>query len=153
AQGPAGPSIFSNALAILLIVLMIVLLIIIGLLSHVLMGAADIKLRKTMAGKTVTKSIVLLLAFLPAAGNVFAQDPATTAQATTVAAAVVGGLPSTVFYVMVSVIFLELLVIFFLLINIKFLIKKTEVQLDIPDTEIVKEKRLSWWDRINKLRP
>jgi cytochrome c oxidase cbb3-type subunit 3 len=150
AQGPAAPSIFGNTLAIMLIILMIVLLIIIGILSHVLIGAADVKLKRTKASNAAIKAILLLIAIGPA-GGAFAQGPAPlTTEPVTVA---ISGLSPTAFYVMASAIFVELLLIFLLLINIKFLLKKTEAQLADPVAGVVKVKRISWWDRINKFRP
>ncbi len=153
AAGPPGPSIFGNPLAITLIVLMILLLIIIGILANVLLGAADIKVKrnsKKSTGTVIGMMIVLLLSCNP----LFAQNDATT---TTATANTIGGISATTFYIMASVIFFELAVIVIMLINIKLLLKIEKEKALVTEKEVQtkksKESRLSWWDKINKLRP
>ncbi|MDP4261480.1 MAG: cbb3-type cytochrome c oxidase N-terminal domain-containing protein [Bacteroidota bacterium] len=157
AAGPPAPSIFSNPFALTLIILMLLLLIIIGILANILLGAADIKLRKSKKNPIAPIAGFMLL-FLVAGGNsLLAQNnPATTVTATA-AASSIGGMSATAFYIMASVIFLELIVIIVLLVNIKFLLKaekKKAVVVEISQqTEAEKKPGLSWWDRFNKLRP
>jgi len=84
---------------------------------------------------------------------IFAQDSPVnnTAQATTN----IGGLTPSVFYVMVTIIFLELLVILVLLINVRLLIKSQKEKLIIAEVleSVAKEPKISWWNRFNKLKP
>lgn len=152
AAGPPAPSIFDNTLAVSLISLMILLLIIIGILGNILLGAADFKTKQKTKG-TPSKAVttILLLLCLTAAPSLFAQD---AEQAVTSEVSTIGGLAPSTFYIMVSVIFLELLTIIVMLINIKFLLKK-ERNLLITEEEMkrIKETRLSWWDKFNKLKP
>ena len=49
AAGPPAPSPFSNPMIIMLVILMLLLLIIIGILGNILIGAADVKLKKKKA--------------------------------------------------------------------------------------------------------
>jgi cytochrome c oxidase cbb3-type subunit III len=155
ADGPPPPSIFSNALAVTLIVLMLLLLIIIGILANILIGTADYKVKeekKSGTGKIVASSILMFLS-LTAGSSLFAQDANSTSLSQE-AASTIGGMTASTFYIMASVIFLELLVIIVLLINIKFLLRR-EQEKQIPEvvTEVVKKNKLSWWDKFNKLKP
>jgi len=156
AAGPPAPSVFSNPLAVTFIVLMLLLLVVIAILANIVIGAADVKLKRRLALKT-SKAGMLLTALL-SSSLLFAQDAGTgTATSTTKS---IAGMESSTFYIMVTVLFLELLVIIALLINIKFLLKQEKAKMAAPVTEeekVIAEKekanRLSWWDRFNKLRP
>lgn len=157
AAGPPAPSIFSNPLAIILIVLMILLLIIIAVLANILVGAADVKVKKRKAlEKNSPANAVMLLLLMLAAPSLLAQD-ATTTETATKAASTIGGMTAPAFYVMVTILFLELVVILALLFNIKLLLSQekeklvTEVQK--AQAAVEKANKLSWWDRFNKLRP
>ncbi|MEO7982452.1 MAG: cbb3-type cytochrome c oxidase N-terminal domain-containing protein [Bacteroidota bacterium] len=153
AGGPPAPSLFSNPLAVILIIIMILLLIVIGILANILIGAADMKLKSRKAiNNTVSYSIALLFCLLPVS-SIFGQD---TMKETPNAAASIGGMSSSVFYLMATVIFLEMALVIALLINIKLLIKKEREKLIVvEDVKAVeaKEMRLSWWDKLNRLRP
>ena len=156
AAGPPEPSIFDNSLALTLIILMIILLIIIAVLASILVGAADVKLKKTRkATETVAASLILL--FLLSGSSSFAQNGAPAAQTAAASASSIAGMASTTFYIMASVIFLELTTILVLLLNIKALLKaeKEKIVKAEAKVETVEEKRmkLSWWDKFNKLRP
>ena len=154
AAGPPEPSVFSNPLAVTLLVLMMVLLVIIGILANIMIGAADVKLKKRLAAKNAKPLATLALLLL--ASTVFGQDTAAAPKG----AKTIAGMEASTFYIMVSVLFLELLVIIGMLLNIRFLLKQEKERVAAPITEeekIVAEQekanRLSWWDRINKLRP
>jgi cytochrome c oxidase cbb3-type subunit III len=157
AAGPQEPSPLNNPLAVMLIVLMLLMLIIIGILANILLGTADLKLKKknkSDTSLTAAASVILFLLLL-ASPSLFAQNTTTTPAAGT-ATNNYGGLSATTFYIMITVIFLELLVIIGLLLNIKILLK-VEKQALVPaaeaEVELKKKNQLSWWDRFNKLRP
>jgi cytochrome c oxidase cbb3-type subunit 3 len=150
AAGPPQPSSFSNPLAITLLCFMLVLLFIIGILANVLIGSADIKLKKTKQ-EMVNPGKVLTIFFLLISTSVFAQGDVTPATSHTI-----GGLSASAFYIMVSVIFIELLVIVVLLLNIKSLIKIESLKIIPARAEaavLIKKPKLSWWDRFNKFKP
>ena len=156
AAGPPEPSVFSNPLALTLMMLMVVLLIIIGILANLLIGAADLKMKKrekTLVNSTAAATVMLILLLL--SPSLFAQSGNTAQPTTATSATTVGSLSASTFYIMAVVIFLELLIILALLINIKFLLKveKEKVIKKVVMTEEVKRTRLSWWDNFNKLRP
>lgn len=153
ADGPA-PSIFNNMLAVSLLSLMILLLIIIGILGNILIGSADYKSKKAKVIKMSSKVIssVLLLCALGIAPSLMAQD--TDAAKVTTEPSVIGGMAASTFYLMASVIFLELLIIIVMLINIRLLLRKEkEAIASEAELEEIRKTRLSWWDRFNKLRP
>jgi cytochrome c oxidase cbb3-type subunit III len=155
-EAPA-PSIFSNPLAVTFIILMLVLLLVIAILANVLLGAADVKRnkRKQERAASVSGSTLLTFLLLLLPTFIFGQD-ATTTEAPKLAKSI-GGMQAGTFYLMVSILFLELLVIITLLLNIKTLLKKEKLQLAAPEelaaAEVEKANKLSWWDRFNALKP
>ncbi|HLG39554.1 MAG TPA: cbb3-type cytochrome c oxidase N-terminal domain-containing protein [Chitinophagaceae bacterium] len=161
AAGPPAPSIFDNPLALTFITLMIILLIIIGILAYILIGAADLRMKKEKKSKTIpvaTPVAASLLTFLLlSSSSLFAQAGGTTGQTVTTTGTI-AGLTSATFWIMASVIFLELLIIIVMLFNIRALLKTEREKIAEPVAETAeviaaKRNRLSWWDRFNKLRP
>lgn len=150
AAGPPAPSVFSNPLTLTFVILMVLLLVIIGILANILIGAADVKLKKRKkAGMTAVITTIMLL-LSPA---LFAQDAA-TADAAAGTAKTIAGMSSSTFYILATVIFLELFIIIALLVNIKFLLKNEKEKI-AAETVTAEEKanQLSWWDKFNALRP
>ena len=122
AAGPPEPSIFNNPLALILIILMILLLIIIAILANILIGAADVKLKKRKQTTSPVLRNSLLLVFLLISGSsLFAQG--TVTETTKAVVKSIGGMQASTFYIMAFVIFIELAIIMAMLINIKFLLK------------------------------
>ena len=154
AAGPPAPSLFSSPLAITLLVLMALLLVVIAILANILIGTADLKLRKKNTG-TGNAAVILLLLGLFISPSLFAQGTAApAADATQATAKTIGGMAASTFYVMATVLFLELFIIIALLINIKFLLKTEKDKVLSPaEKEAFKRSHLSWWDRFNSLRP
>jgi cytochrome c oxidase cbb3-type subunit III len=157
AAGPPAPSPFSNPMIIMLVTLMLLLLIIIGILANILIGAADVKLKKKKAiEKGQSVAAVLILFLLLSSTSVFAQG--TTPETTATTAKTIAGMSAGTFYIMAGVLFVELMIIIGLLINIKFLLK-TEKEKLVTETStpeqiaVEKKNKLSWWDRFNLLRP
>lgn len=152
AADPPAPSLFSNPMAVTMLVLMVLLLIVIGILANILIGTADFKLKKKMKGSSAALSTILLLGFMLTGPALFAQGTPDAAAST--AAKTIGGMPASTFYIMATVLFLELFIIIALLINIKFLLKaEKDKLLTVEEMEEVKKTKLSWWDRFNKLKP
>ncbi|MBI5856327.1 MAG: c-type cytochrome [Sphingobacteriales bacterium] len=152
AAGPPAESPFNNPLAVVLVILMALLLIIIGILANILVGAADIKLKKKK-NKTVVQVTMLIFLLLISGSPLFAQDTGNNGNS---AAKTIGGMQSSTFYIMATVIFLELLVIIGLLLNIRVLLKQEKEKLSpemVEEIKIAKSSRLTWWDKFNKLRP
>ncbi|HRG25359.1 MAG TPA: cbb3-type cytochrome c oxidase N-terminal domain-containing protein [Chitinophagaceae bacterium] len=156
AAGPPAPSIFNNPLTLTFIILMVLLLVIIGILANILIGAADVKLKKKKkAANPATLASVITGLLLLAAPALFAQDATgDTANAVTTGAKTIAGMPSSTFYILATVMFLELFIILALLINIKFLLKAEKDKITSEtETEEEKANKLTWWDKFNALRP
>jgi cytochrome c oxidase cbb3-type subunit 3 len=151
AGGPPVPSSLSNSLALTLVTLMIILLIIIAMLGNLLVEIAGIKLKKEKAEKEKNRTAVataLLPIFLLLSSGAVSQDEAKTSTVTSI-----GGLSPLAFYGMLTIIFVEMLVILVLLINIKFLLKK-DVERVYEVTPVKKGKTfLEWWAKLNKFKP
>ena len=154
AGGPPAPSIFNNPLAIMLLILMLLLLLVIGILANIVIGAADITLKKRMSEKAGGASTLLLLILLIVSPLLIAQNTTDAVQKTT---RVIGGMDASTFYVMITVLFLELAIILALLLNIKILLRKDKIKLVTTAAKAIAEgkkaNQLSWWDKANKLRP
>jgi cytochrome c oxidase cbb3-type subunit 3 len=152
AAGPPEPSVFSNPLAVSLLVLMLLLLIVIGVLANILIGAADYKAKKrkqTSKQSSAAATIVMLL--LLSSSSLFAQD--TVAEKAT-SSKLIGGLAASTFYVMITVLFLELVIILGLLANIKILLKKEKIKIATePELAVAKEPKVSWWSKFNRFKP
>lgn len=155
AGGPPSPSIFSNPLAVTFISLMILLLIIIGILANIIIGAAEVKFKNRRTEKAGGTTAIITILMLLASPSLSAQDIGVDAAQKT--SKLIGGMDASTFYVMVAVLFLELATIIALLINIKFLLRKEKEKVvtiaEVVVTAEEKINKLSWWDRINKLRP
>ena len=152
AAGPPSPSIFSSALALSLLLLQAVLILVIGILANMLIGAADIKLKKRKEEKKAASLAALLIPVL------LLLSPSLFAQGTTAAVSTIGDMTSGTFYVMITIIFVELLVILALLMNIGALLKVekqkvNEAFLTEEEKVAINQNKLSWWDRFNSLRP
>ena len=157
AAGPPKASELSNPLAQVLLVIIVGLLLAIGLLDNVILGAAQVYLQRykderkktsSNAGKFLTVALLCLTS-----SALFAADaPAATAAVAEETA--IGGLSLTSFYVMVSVIFLELLILWVLLANLKKLLaKEAAVAIGSEGAEAKSFSFMQWWDKFNSFKP
>lgn len=150
AGGPPVPSSLNNPLALTLVTLMLVLLVIIFMLGRLLTGIAEIKLEKEKEKKpkpNATVTTALILGGLLTSTGALAQDAAPAAAVQTI-----GGLSVSIFYIMIGILFIEMLVILALIINIRFLLQKDA----IPTVETSQKKipaLASLWSRMNKFKP
>jgi len=157
AAGAPGANPLYNPLAILLISVMVILLIVIGILGNVLIGAADIsflkwKKKKEAEKKPVISKVVTVFAgILMISPALFAQEATTNAQTVST----IGGLPPLSFYLMISVVLVELFVILVLLLNVRFLITSEKRKLEVIEMKevITVKPKISWWSRFNKFKP
>ncbi|MBK5271756.1 MAG: c-type cytochrome [Bacteroidia bacterium] len=158
AAGPPAPSPFSNPLAIMLLIIILILLIVIGILANILIGTADIKMKKRKKENEeknkIPMAVGIMTGLLLISNLIFAQtDPATT-ETTSSAAQTIGGLSSSAFYIIITVIFLELVIILALLANIRILLK-VEKEKVAPELKpaIARKPMMTWWNRFNKFKP
>ena len=155
AAGPPAPSILSNPLALTLLVLMGLLLIIIGILANILIGAADLKLQKNKFTGKIPAALLLLSVTLLNQTTLLAQNAA--AAVTEAAPKMIGGMNTSTFYLIASVLLLELFIIIALLINIRYLIRTEKASMsakvEVAFTKEVNANQLTLWDRINLFKP
>lgn len=151
AEGPPKPSAMANPLAQVLVVVIAALLLAIALLAHVVLGAAEMKMKEFRAKKIAAtqQKILSVIAFLLFSSAVFAADEP-------IAAAVdqtISGLSPTAFYSLITVVGVELLVLLWLLYHLKSLLAK-ETETVAAETEEVKESLLAkWWTKANNFKP
>lgn len=146
AAGPPAPSIFSNILAVSLIILMIMMALIIAILASILLGVSGLRTKQRKTGM-----LPIFILFLAISQPAIAQT-AMEAPGALAAPEMIGGLNQSVFYTMISVLFLEMFIIIALLINIRLVINQQPEMLQAR-AAVEKPKGPSWWDRINKFRP
>jgi cytochrome c oxidase cbb3-type subunit III len=152
AAGPPAPSLFNNTVEVSFLILIVLLLIIIAILANILMGVAEIKVKKDKKSAIDAKTTSAMVIFLILSNSLSAQNNTTAVAA--ISNSSVGGMSSQAFYFMASVIFLELLVILVLLVNIRMLLKQEKEKLGMelaPGT--VKKPSFNWWARFNRFRP
>ena len=165
AAGPPVPSEMSKPMAQVLVVIIAALLLMIALLANVLNGAAQLYLQKYREAKkaagseNATKIFSLILLCL-VGSSVFAADaPAAAAATSTAVDTGVGGLSSTAFYALISVIGVEIIILLGLLYNLKLLLKKEAVLTASLSGEDAYAEAPSfnwskwWWEKVNVLRP
>jgi cytochrome c oxidase cbb3-type subunit III len=135
-----------------LVSIVIILLFVVGMLAGTL-KQLSIALKEKIAREksrsgTVVKTLLLLLCMLPVT-KLFAADAEVAKAAATTGPDLIGGIPSMDFYLVVSVIVLELLVIFALSIYIHILIRSLR---SVPEAEMKGKPvaKKSWfWDKFN----
>ena len=158
AAGPPKPAELYNPLAIVLLVVIIGLLLAIALLANVVITAAKVNLQRFIDEKKRNgngfKALSLIFC-LVLSSALFAQ---VTSEAAKPVADAIAGLSSTTFYSLISVIFIELLILYVLLYNMKLLLKNEEIALkEVKETEEVKESPesafITWWDNFNSFKP
>ncbi len=157
AAGPPKPSELANPLAIVLLIIIIGLLVVIALLASVVINAAKVNLqryvdeRKRNDGAFKAMTLIFCL-FLSSA--LFAQGAAPAA-ATASVVDTIAGLSQTSFYSLLTVIFLELLILYVLLYNLKLLLKKETIALKGVEesAEPTPSAFNDWWDKFNSFRP
>jgi len=158
AQGPPAQPTIYNSMAITLLVIIVALALAIGLLANVVIGAAQINMDRFKAARKQAANaakVVTMITFCLLSGAVFAQE-STTATAAAPASSPVnyGGLSATTFYLLISVIALELLVLVFLVYQLKSLLAKERPMLVAGAAPVAAASAWStWWEKINSFRP
>lgn len=146
-----------NALLVGLVTLVVVLLFAVGLLGNVLRqlaAAYQDKMRSDRAkAASVVKGLLLLIALSLPALRAVAQEavPATGDVVAEAASPYVSGIPRFDFYVLMSIITLELIVVIFLLLMVRLMVKLISEKPELAP--ILKQVKLPFWDRLNQTVP
>lgn len=157
AAGPPQKSELENPLAIILLVVIGSLLLAIAMLAHVVIGAAELKVKRFKKDQLAAASKTVAVLLLCTVGtSVFAQGtPAADGATTEVVSSTIYGLSKISFYTLLSVIGLELVIIIWMLSFLRSFIAK-EYAVVAPAEESVAVAKESvwhnWWMKINSFR-
>jgi len=135
---PPIPSSTDNPFVVFMIIVILILGLAIVMLANLLLGAAQVKAEEpggTHATGTQTE------------GN---QATGTQAAGLLFAATTVNGISDTTFYVLLSVIVLEVLIILTLIYNVRTLLFVRKQRLT---RTVSAAPRAHWWDRFNRMKP
>ena len=158
---PKAPSTMSNPLAQMLVFIMVLLLVAIAILGNVVNNAASLfrdKLRKQResgaAGEGSSNSAlaiaVLLVSSLLVSAGAMAQEAAgAAAAAAPEPPTTINGLSAFTFYLLISVIAVEIIILIALTYQLKFLVGIESKRALKAAGEVVAPKE-SWWWRFNK---
>lgn len=143
-----------------MLIIIFILAIAILLLANLLLGAAQVKAAGSAppeilstppasAAPASTLTVFILAAFVFLSGPASAQP--TAAAATAAFAPAVNGLSDTAYYILLSIVFLEIAIILTLIYNVRLLLI---VKKEKPAPAIAPAKpRFSWWDKLNRFKP
>jgi cytochrome c oxidase cbb3-type subunit 3 len=133
-------------MAIALIILMLLLLLVIALLANVLLSTLQFYNESQKKKSTASAVASILLICLSIASPSYAQGSAP--------ASGFGSLSQTAFYLIIAVIAVELLVILFMLLQLKAVLAKEKARKELEEpVERPAVAQISWWDRFNRFRP
>ncbi len=143
-----------NMVLISLVGLILILLFIIGVLAMTLRQLGYVvrdKMRKDKkAAGNVVKSLLLLVFMSIPAFHSFAAD---AAKAVAPVSHSISGIAETDFYVIITVLLLELVVIFALVMNIRLLLRALSTKHEAAPGEIAEPEHSWFWDKFNAAKP
>ncbi len=146
----------ANPTAIVLVVIALVLLLAIAMLSFVLVGSADLYLQKLKDRSRSNENAfkVTIIAALCSAGfGVSAQESAGVQSGVHQVSTSIAGLATSSFYLLISVVALELLILLAMLYFIKALMIKEKTATKIVRLKISRLSLHLLWQKINSFKP
>lgn len=152
AAGPPVKSSMSNPLVLSFVILILLLLLVIAILANVLLGAAIFQRDNEKKAASKVGVTAMTIGLLCISGSLYAQDASTTAPIVET----LGNIPPTTFYFIMGVLGVEVLVIFFMLFQVRAILakqKKQKVIESLEDGAIEAKPSMSWWDKFNSFRP
>lgn len=144
----------TNPTAQILLGVVVALAICIILLAYVVLSAAQLHLKKIKQDKNgVGTKALLTLAFVVLSVGAFAADGEAAKEVTDT----IAGIKAASFYALISAIVVEITILFFLIANLRFLLKSEKAALEAAtiDGVVVEQesKWEKWWDKVNSFRP
>ncbi|RYD58303.1 MAG: c-type cytochrome [Sphingobacteriales bacterium] len=146
-----------NALLVGLVALVVALLFAIGLLGNVLRQLASAYQDKMRSDRLKAAGVIKVVLFLVATSlpslQTFAQEAAPAAEEVVaeVVSPYISGIPRFDFYVLMGIITLELVVVIFLLLMVRLMVKLISEKPELAP--ILKQVKLPLWDRLNNTVP
>ncbi|MCW3114831.1 MAG: c-type cytochrome [Segetibacter sp.] len=157
AADASTPTGLNNSLAVVLLIVIVGLLLAIGLLAYVVITAGEIYLERFKEKqKEDANAAVKALGFLAlclVSGSVFAADAPTADAAKEVVVTTIGGLSKTTFYALISVLALELVVLFTLLFQLKTFLAKDQPIVEVAEAEAKEAWWITTWNKMNSFKP
>lgn len=161
---PKEPSTLSNPLAQAMLVIMVLLAIVIAILGNVVNSAVGLfreKLRKDREAvqKASTSSLLPLIALIIGGALISLTGLAQTAPDVAAAPVVnqnINGLSPLTFYLLVSIIAIEIAIIIALVYQLKFLVgieSKRVQELSAATAQVPAQPKENWWWKINNAAP
>jgi cytochrome c oxidase cbb3-type subunit 3 len=152
ADQPKPASSVSNPFVVIMLVIILILALVIGLLANLVLGAAFVlqkeeKEESEKISSSPSKIVAMVI------GLALLISPAYAQENNLAASNVINGISSATFYMITSVIFLELLVVAVLLYNLKTLIRVQQPQEKKMVAEKLKKPSVNWWNKLNKFKP
>ena len=146
AAGPPVKASISDPMVIAMLILILLLLLVIALLANVLLSTLQFYHESQKKKGAMDTAAVLLLLCMGLSSTANAQSAS--------AASNFGSISSTAFYLILSVIAVEISVILFMLLQLKAVLAKEKAKKE-QEENIVRTAvpRTPWWDRINRFRP
>jgi len=141
-----------NPFVIFMLIIIIILGIAITLLANVVLSAAQY--RAVEPEKSPEPGENEAAAVVAKKDEVTGKPPVLAGAGAALAVPAVNGISDTAFYLLVSVVALEVFVMMALLYNLRVIIGRKRAAA-LPDAASVaaKKNRLSWWDRFNSFKP
>ncbi len=159
ADGPKPPSSLTNPFVTLLAIIIVLLAVVIGILAKLVIGSAFLKLQKEKSDKGKGLTTFLTLFFIGLSMNLFAQDKAVSDSTANVAdktfASGLAGVSETAYYLLGSVVILEVVIIAALLMMLRaFLaVEKKAVVTETADAPVPAKPQYDWWEKVNSFKP
>ena len=161
ADGPKPPSSLSNPFVLLLSVVIILLAIIIGIFAKLVISSAFLKLQKDKkeeSGGSKGIATFFTILFLGLSVNLFAQDKAVADSTANVAdkvfASGLAGVSETAYYLLGSVVILEVLIIAALALMLRSLLRIEKKAIVAEAESAVEAKpKYDWWEKFNQFKP
>ncbi|UPK70342.1 cbb3-type cytochrome c oxidase N-terminal domain-containing protein [Chitinophaga filiformis] len=144
---PTPPSELGHPVAIVLLTVIVGLLIVIAILGSAVLNAMDVYRERVKSEKSkAIVSIAILVAGILSSNSLLAQEAAETAKP--VATNIISGLSDTSFYILASVISLEILIIISLLYTLRVLLGiERKKKVAAPGKPVI-----HWLEKLNKTR-
>jgi len=155
----AGMDSSFNPVLISLATIILLLLFVIAVLGNVLRQLATVyrdKMRSDKGKTQVVKNTLLLLLLLIPAVHAMAQDAAKTASETIAPAAsspFIAGITTTDFFALMSVLVLEIMIVFAMIIYMRILLKAISAKPELAEEAKAIVKKVPFWDKINAVIP
>ncbi|GEO12171.1 cbb3-type cytochrome c oxidase N-terminal domain-containing protein [Segetibacter aerophilus] len=157
AADASKPSELNNSLAIVLLIVIVGLLLVIGMLAYVVVTAGELyveRLKEKQKEEASTALKVLgMIALCMISGSVFAADVPAADATKEVVITTIGGLSKTTFYSLITVLALELVVLFTLLFQLKTFLAKDKPVLEVEEVEAKAPWWITTWNKMNSFKP